>query len=84
MARQDNTPTDPKLQRAIVRAAAVEFIFFAAGLAAYFTTHSMTWLIVLGGMGMVAFLAIFFPAFLRSRDDAAQTSQSPVVQDGEF
>ena len=84
MARQDQTKLDPQFQRAIVIAAVVEGVFFAAGLAAYFVIDSMTWFIILAGMGMVAFMAIFIPAFLRSRAEAAQNTQSPVVQDGEF
>ncbi len=84
MVRAAQTKPDPTFQRAIMIAAVVEGAFIVAGLAAYLLMHSTTWLIVLAGMGMVAFMAIFIPAFVRSRAEAAQSSQSPVVQDGEF
>ena len=73
---------DPEYSRALLRAVAVEAFFFAAGVGAWFVTRELIWLLVPVGMGMVAFLALFLPAYRALGERrAAERGQPSIVED---
>ena len=79
---QRTPKADPEYSRALVRAAVVEAAFFAIGVVAWFVTQDLVWLLVPVGMGMVAFMAMFLPAYRAFGErKAAERGQPSIVED---
>ncbi len=84
MAKPTPKP-DPELNRAFLRAAIAEGVFFMGGVAAYLLTKQFIWLIAGFAAGAVVFAIISIPALKAAkRRREEQAGQSSIVEGGGF
>jgi hypothetical protein len=75
--------SDPELTRALIRAVVIDGVLFAIGVAAYFMTQQIIWLIIPAFVGSLVFLGIYLPALKAWKQrQADRGANSPIVEDG--